>query len=164
MAPTSTRLSQHVNAPRAQVYRALLDAQAVATWMVPDGMTSHVHAFDPREGGSFRISLTYDKPSGSGKTTAHTDTYHGRFVKLVPNEQVVEVMEFEADDDAMRGEMMMTFTLTEADGGTDVLAVHDNLPPGVAPADNETGTRMALEKLARLVEAGQTTAGEAHRA
>jgi uncharacterized protein YndB with AHSA1/START domain len=164
MAPTSTRLSQHVNAPRAQVYRALLDAQAVATWMVPDGMTSHVHAFEAREGGSFRISLTYDAPTGTGKTTAHTDTYHGRFVKLVPNEQVVEVMEFETDDDSLRGEMMMTFTLTEADGGTDVLAVHDNLPPGVSPADNETGTRMALEKLARLVEAGQKTTDEAHDA
>ncbi len=157
MAPTCTRLNQHVNAPRAQVYRALLDARAVATWMVPDGMTSHVHAFDAREGGSFRISLTYDTPSGIGKTTAHTDTYHGRFVKLVPNEQVVEVMEFETDDDSLRGEMMMTFTLTEVDGGTDVLAVHDNLPPGVSPADNETGTRMALEKLARLVEAAQST-------
>jgi uncharacterized protein YndB with AHSA1/START domain len=155
MATTSTRLSQHVNAPRAKVYRALLDARAVAIWMVPSGMTSHVHAFDGREGGSFRISLTYDTPSGTGKTTAHTDTYHGRFVKLVPGEQVVEVMEFETADDSMRGEMTVTFTLTDADGGTDVLAVHDNLPPGVAPADNETGWRMALEKLARLVEADQ---------
>jgi hypothetical protein len=71
---SSTRISRHVNAPRATVYRALLDARAVATWMVPTGMTSHVHAFDPREGGSFRISLTYDAPTGAGKTTAHTDT------------------------------------------------------------------------------------------
>jgi len=157
MTTTSTRLSQHVNAPRAQVYRALLDARAVATWMVPHGMTSHVHVFDAHEGGSFRISLTYDTPSGTGKTTAHTDTYHGRFVKLVPNEQVVEVMEFETTDSAMRGEMTVTFTLTEADSGTDVLGVHENLPSGVAPADNETGWRMALEKLARLVEADQKT-------
>src|SRR6267142_2743624 len=88
---SSTRVSRHVNAPRAIVYRALLDERAVATWKVPTGMTSHVHAFDAREGGSFRISLTYDAPIGTGKTTAHTDTYHGRFVKLVPNEQVVEV-------------------------------------------------------------------------
>ena len=155
MLTSSTRLSQHVNAPRVQVYRALLDARAVATWMVPNGMTSHVHVFDAHEGGSFRISLTYDAPTGAGKTTAHTDTYHGRFVKLVPSEQVVEKMEFETDDPAMRGEMTVTFTLTDADGGTDVLGVHDNLPPGVAPADNETGWRMALAKLARLVEADQ---------
>ncbi len=86
----STRISRRVNAPRTNVYRALLDARAVAQWMVPTGMTSHVHAFDAREGGSFRISLTYDAPTGTGKTSAHTDTYHGRFVKLVTNEQVVE--------------------------------------------------------------------------
>ena len=155
MATASTRISRHVNAPRAHVYRALLDAQAVATWMVPSGMTSHVHEFEARVGGSFRISLTYDAPTGTGKTTAHTDTYHGHFVKLVPNEQVVEVMEFETADAAMRGEMTVTFTLTAADGGTDVLGVHDDLPPGVSPADNETGWRMALDKLAALFEAGQ---------
>lgn len=73
--------------------------------MVPHNMTSHVHAFDVQEGGLFRISLTYDTPSGTGKTTAHSDTYHGRFVTLVPNERVVEVMEFETADPAMRGEM-----------------------------------------------------------
>jgi uncharacterized protein YndB with AHSA1/START domain len=144
-----------VNAPRERVYRALLEARAVATWMVPLGMTSHVHVFDAREGGLFRISLTYDAPTGTGKTTAHTDTYHGHFVKLVPNEQVVEVMEFETADPAMRGEMRVTFTLTDAGDGTDVLAVHDKLPPGLSPADNETGWRMALDKLAAFVEAGQ---------
>jgi uncharacterized protein YndB with AHSA1/START domain len=155
MTTIYTRLSRHVNATRENVYRALLDAQAVVIWMVPDGMTSFVHEFDSREGGSFRVSLTYDSPTGTGKTTANTDTYHGRFVKLVPNEQVVEVMEFETADPAMRGEMTVTFTLTESDGGTDILAVHNNVPPGVTPADNETGWRMALEKLARLVEADQ---------
>jgi uncharacterized protein YndB with AHSA1/START domain len=98
----STRISRRVNAPRAIVYRALLDERAVATWKVPTGMTSHVHAFDAREGGSFRISLTYDAPTGTGKTTAHTDTYHGRFVKLVTNKQVVEVVEFETTDPALR--------------------------------------------------------------
>jgi len=151
---TTTRLSLHINASRDKVYRALIDQHAVATWMVPDDMTSQVHVFESREGGAFRISLTYDAPSGTGKTTASTDTYHGRFITLVPNEQVVEVMEFETDDDTMRGEMTVTFTLTEsADGGTDLLAVHDNLPSGITPADNELGWRMSLEKLARLVEA-----------
>jgi uncharacterized protein YndB with AHSA1/START domain len=115
-----------------------------------------VHTFDAREGGSFRISLTYDEPTGTGKTTAHTDTYQGRFVKLLPNEQVVEVMEFETADAAMRGEMMVTFTLTDAGVGTNVLAVHDNVPRGVSPADNEAGWREALDKLAAIVEAGQS--------
>lgn len=157
MGTSVTRLRQHVNAPREAVYRALLDAHAVATWMVPDGMTSQVHEFEAREGGPFRISLTYDEPTGTGKTTAHTDTYHGHFVKLVPNEQVVQVMEFETADPAMRGEMTATFLLRDADGGTEVLATHENVPPGVTPDDNEIGWRMALEKLARLIEAGQRT-------
>jgi uncharacterized protein YndB with AHSA1/START domain len=152
MASASTRVRRHVNAPRASVYRALLDARAVATWMVPDGMTSRVHLFDPREGGSFRISLSYDAPTGTGKTSAQTGTYHGRFVKLVPDERVVEVMEFETSDAAMRGEMTVTYTLVDARGGTDLLAVHDNLPHGLSPADNETGWRMALDKLAAFVE------------
>src|SRR5438046_3144687 len=101
---SSTRISQHVNAARAIVYRALLDARAVAVWMAPAGMTSHVHTFDAREGGSFRISLTYDSATGTGKTTAHTDTFHGRFVKLVTDEQIVQVVEFETTDPDLRGE------------------------------------------------------------
>ena len=142
-----------MDAPRPKVYRALVDARAVATWMVPDGMTSRVHAFEAREGGLFRISLTYDTAGGTGKTDAHTDTYHGRFIKLVPNEQVVEVMEFETTDPRLRGEMTVTFALSDAGAGTEVLGIHDNLPPGLAPSDNEKGWRMALDKLAKLVEA-----------
>jgi uncharacterized protein YndB with AHSA1/START domain len=149
---SSTRVSRHVNAPRARVYAAFVDANAIARWMVPTGMTSQVHAFEGREGGSFRISLTYDAPTGVGKTTAHTDTYHGRFVELVPNERVVEVVEFETADPALRGEMTITITLADADGGTDVLAVHDGLPRGLRAADNEAGWRSSLAKLAALVE------------
>ena len=149
---SSTRISRHINAPRAAVYRALLDARAVAAWKVPTGMTSHVHAFDAREGGSLRISLTYDTPAGVGKTTARTDTYHGHFVKLVPNEQVVEVDEFETTDPALRGEMTITITLADADGGTSLVAVHEGLPSGVSASDNETGWRMALDRLTALVE------------
>jgi uncharacterized protein YndB with AHSA1/START domain len=149
---SSTRIRRHVNAPRASVYRALLDPRAVAAWQVPTGMNSHVYAFDAREGGAFRISLTYDEPTRTGKTTAHTDTYHGRFVKLVTNEQVVEVVEFETADPALRGEMTITITLADADGGTDIVAVHDRLPRGLSTADNEAGWREALAKLASLVE------------
>jgi uncharacterized protein YndB with AHSA1/START domain len=149
---STTHVTQRIGAPRALVYRALLDPRAVATWMVPDGMTSQVLTFEPREGGSFRISLTYDAPTGTGKTTAHTDTYHGRFVRLVPNEEVVEVVEFETVDPSLRGEMTIRIRLTEAGGGTRVDAVHEGLPPGLSPADNEAGWRMSLAKLAALVE------------
>ena len=148
----STRVSRHINAPRPKVYRALVEASSIAKWKVPNGMTSLVHSFDGREGGIFRISLTYNTPTGTGKTTAHTDTYHGRFLKLVPNEQVVEVDEFETEDPALRGEMTITITLTDANGGTDLLAVHDGLPPGVSSTDNELGWRESLARLAALVE------------
>jgi uncharacterized protein YndB with AHSA1/START domain len=142
---STTRITCRIHAPPARVYQALLDERAVATWMVPDGMTSHVHAFDGREGGTFRISLVYDDPSADGKTTAHTDTYHGRFVTLVPDALVVQTVEFESDDPAMRREMTIN-------GGTEVVAVHEGLPSAVSAEDNETGWRMSLEKLAALVE------------
>jgi uncharacterized protein YndB with AHSA1/START domain len=115
-------------------------------------MTSVVHQFDAREGGAFRVSLTYDEPDRTGKTAARTDTYHGRFSRLVPNERVVEVLEFETADPALRGEMTITTILADADGGTDVAIEHEGLPPGVSAADNELGTRMSLDKLAALVE------------
>ena len=148
----SMRVTHHVRAPRAAVYRALLDAEAVATWRVPDGMRGQVHEFDPREGGSFRVSLTYDAPDRAGKTSANTDTYRGRFLRLVPDEQVVELIEFDTDDPALSSPMTITTSLSDTDGGTDVVMEHVGIPDAIGAADNETGTRMALANLARLVE------------
>jgi uncharacterized protein YndB with AHSA1/START domain len=150
--PYATSVTRHVRAPRAAVYRALVDADAIARWRVPDGMTSEVHELDPREGGRFRISLTYDAPDAAGKSAAHTDTYHGHFAELVPDERVVEVSRFESADPALQGEMRMTTTLADRGDGTDVVITHEGIPATVDPADNELGTRMALDKLARLVE------------
>lgn len=152
MSARSTRVRQHINAPRAQVYRALIDARAVAQWMVPDGMASEVHSFAAQAGGAFRISLTYTAPDAAGKTTANTDTYHGHFVSLIPDTQVTQVMAFETSDPAMQGDMTVTFTLTDVAGGTEIVGVHDHIPPGVSLEDNELGWRMSLAKLARLVE------------
>jgi uncharacterized protein YndB with AHSA1/START domain len=149
----STRVHRHIKAPRSTVYRLLVDAQAIAKWKVPDGMTVRVHEFDARAGGAIRVSLTYDEPTRSGKTAVQTDTYHGRFLRIVPNEQVVEVDEFETPDPALRGEMTSTITLSDAEGGTNVVGLHEGLPPGLSPADNETGWRMTLAKLAKLAEA-----------
>ena len=89
-----------------------------------------------------------------GKTTAHTDTYHGGFAQLVPNERVVEVVEFETSDPALKGEMRITTTLTDAEGGTRITAVHDARPQGLSPKDNELGWSEAFTKLAELVETG----------
>ena len=154
---STTRVSVHIRAPRHQVYAALLDPLLIERWRVPEGMTCLVHRFEAREGGGFRISLTYDAPTGTGKTTARTDTYHGRFARLVPGERIVELLEFETEDPAMQGEMTVTTTLTDAGDGTELVGVHEGLPVGVSPADNELGWRMSLGKLAALVE-GRATA------
>ena len=140
----STRVTRRVGAPRSSVYAVLIDADAVARWKVPDGMTAEVHAFDGREGGTFRISLTYETSTDAGKSSAHTDTYRGRFVALVRNERVVEVDEFETSDPAFAGEMTITITLADSDGGTDVLAVHEGLPAGLSISDNEAGWQSSL--------------------
>ena len=151
-AVTSTRITRRIRAPRARVYEALIDPAAVARWKVPAGMTCHVHEFAAREGGGLRISLTYDAPDRSGKTAGRTDTYRGRFVALVPHELVVEVDEFETADPALQGEMTITIRLRDADGDTELVAVHDGLPAGVSPAANEVGWHEALTRLAALVE------------
>ena len=153
----TTRVHRHVAAPRAVVYRLLLDPDAITRWKVPDGMTAKVHTFEPREGGAIHVSLVYDAPTATGKTAEHTDSYHGRFVRLVPDEMVVEADEFETSDPALSGEMRSTITLADAPGGgTDVVGLDEGLPPGVRLEDNETGWRMALDKLAALAESVRT--------
>ena len=149
---STTRIRRHLRAPRASVYAALLDRDAYARWMVPPGMDCKIHELDAREGGAFRVSLTYEAPTTTGKTTSQTDTYHGRFTELVPDQRVVRNVEFETTDPALQGQMRITITLADADGGTELVALHENLPPGVAPADNELGWQQSLSKLAALVE------------
>lgn len=134
------------------MYRALIDAVAVQQWMVPDDMTSEVHTFDAIEGGRFRISLTYSDPTSTGKTTSQTDTFHGHFVRLTPDTEVVQSVEFETSDPTMAGEMIITYALTDEPGGTRLTSLHEHLPPGVSPTDNELGTNMSFDKLARLLE------------
>lgn len=147
---STTRVTAHLAAPRAAVYRAFTDPAVIARWRFPEGMTSAVEHLD---GGRFRVTLTYDAPDARGKTTAHSDTYRARFVRLVPGELVVEADEFETTDPYLGGEMTTTVTLRDAAGGTEVTAVHEGVPAGIPPEQNELGWRMALDRLARLLGA-----------
>ena len=145
----STRIRRVIAAPRERVFGALLEP----AWRVPAGMTSEVHEWDAREGGGLRVSLTYEEADREGKTEGRTDTYRGRFVRIVPGRLLVEVDEFESADPALRGEMTMTIELADADGGgTELVALHDGLPPGLSPAANEAGWSESLARLAALVE------------
>jgi len=155
----TTRLRRTIRATPDAVYRALVDPVAVQTWMVPDGMTSSVERFEAEVGGTFRISLTYDAPTTAGKSDAQTDTFEGRFVELVPGRRVVQVVAFETDDPSTQGEMTITYTLQATDGGTELVGLHEDLPPGVSAEDNELGWNMSLDKLASLVEGGDAVSG-----
>jgi len=150
----STKVSRLIRAPREAIYAACLDPDALAAWRAPDGMTARVHAFDAREGGTYRMSLTYADPSQGpgGKTSEDTDTFEGTFVELVPNEKVVELIRFESPDPGFAGEMTMTTSLAETGDGTEVTVLCENIPPGISPADNELGSGLALKNLAKLVE------------
>ncbi len=154
MRGSSMQISRVIKAPRHKVYQAFLDPQAVAAWLAPDTMRGRVHSFDPREGGQFRISLTYQNQEDTqrGKTSRDTDTYHGRFIQLVPDEKIVEAIEFESQEPQFAGEMRMTVLLADVAGGTEVSLLYENIPTGVSLEDNEAGSRSALQKLAALVE------------
>jgi uncharacterized protein YndB with AHSA1/START domain len=147
----ATHHSIHIDAAPSRVYAALLDPQLIPRWRVPTGMRCRVHEFDAREGGAFRVSLTYVAPDRAGKSSDHTDTYHGWFEQLTPNERVVERLAFETTDPQMQGEMRIVTHLAPEGSGTRLTAVHENLPPGVAPADNEAGWQDSLVKLAALL-------------
>ena len=90
---------------------------------------------------------------GLGKSSDKTDTYHGHYVTLVPDELVVEIDEFESPDPAMSAPMTISISLADADVGTDLVAEHAGVPVAVPIADNQLGWEISLSKLARLVEA-----------
>lgn len=149
----TTRIGTQINAPRSTVYRLMLDAAAVATWMPPPGVTLEVHRFEPKEGGSFSITLTYDEPADTGEARVlHHDAYFGTFRTLVPDEQIVEVLEFVTETPEMTGAQTLTFTLTDADGGTHLETVHEGVPAGLSAAVNESAWHEALAKLTALAE------------
>ena len=147
----TTRISRFIPAPASRIYQTILDPAALPRWKVPKGMTLQVHQFEARQGGHLRVSLTYHDPGAVGKSVAHTDTYSGRFLQLIPNQLIVERDEFETDDPQFAGAMTITIELASADGGTALTATHEGVPPGVSLADNETGWNMALDKLTTLV-------------
>ena len=154
MTGATTQVSKIVNAPREMAYCAFVDPAALVAWLPPGERTGEMHAFDPTEGGGFRMSLVYpaSEKENRGKTTEKTDTFTARFVELSPFERIVQMVNFESDDPAFAGEMTMVMTFTEAEGGTDVSITCQNIPPGIRLEDNEAGCRLSLEQLARWLE------------
>jgi uncharacterized protein YndB with AHSA1/START domain len=94
--------SKVIKASPGTIYQAFLDPKAVAAWRPPAGMKAHIYAFNPREGGTFRMAFEYANADHRvrGKTSEHADVFQGRFLELVPDKRIVELVEFESDDPA----------------------------------------------------------------
>lgn len=151
---TSTRNSKVIKASQEALYRAFTDPKALAVWLAPGDMTGKIHSFDLKVGGGYRMSLFYPSSEKEfrGKTSEREDRFTARFVELTPPKTIVEAITFDSDDPAFTGEMMME-VIFEAKGlGTRVTIVFRNIPSGIRPEDNEAGTRLSLEKLARYLE------------
>lgn len=112
--------------------------------------SAEVRRFEARAGGAFRVSLHYDAPDHTGKTTAHTDTYAAHFAECVEPERLVELLAFESPDPAMQSTMRIITTLAPVSGGTRLDATHEGLPDAVSESDNEMGWRDSMRKLAAL--------------
>jgi uncharacterized protein YndB with AHSA1/START domain len=145
--------SRIIKASPQTIYEAFLDPKAWVVWLPPEGMSGRIDRFDPREGGTYRMVLTYKAPDVSAaKSSENSDVVEGRFVKLVPNEGVVQVVKFESDDPAYSGEMQMTWSLAAVPAGTEVTITAENVPSGIRPEDHEAGMNSTLANLAVFVE------------
>ncbi|GAB3519190.1 SRPBCC family protein [Emticicia fontis] len=155
---STTKNSRDIRASVEVLYQAFTDPKALEVWMAPGEMTGKVHQFDLREGGGYEMSLYYPEseksPEGQsyGKTSNNEDKYSARFIELKPNEKVVCAIVFDSTDENNTGEMIMDVTLTPKGKDTTVTIVFKNIPLGIKPEDNEKGTEMSLEKLAKYVE------------
>lgn len=145
--------SRMVAAPVAQVYAALIDPDALQAWLPPDGMTARFERFDARPGGSYRMVLTYaDASLAAGKTTADSDIVEARFLDIVPEERVVQAVDFISDDPAFSGTMTMTWEVSGVDGGTQVAIRAENVPDGISADDHAAGLSSSLANLAAYLE------------
>lgn len=93
-----------------------------------------------------------DSERGRGKTTPDADHFQGHFVELLPDEKIVEAVEFESDDPAFAGIMTITTTLAPVTGGTKVTFLAENAPAGISAAEHKAGMDSTLKNLANFIE------------
>jgi uncharacterized protein YndB with AHSA1/START domain len=144
MATNTVRLHRVLRAPPERVYKAFLDADAMAKWLPPNGFTAKVHHRDARVGGTYKMSFT-------NFTTGNSHAFGGRYIELVPNERIRYSDQFE--DANLPGEMMVTVTLTKVSCGTELNIVQEGLPAIIPPEACCLGWQESLTLLAKLVEA-----------
>lgn len=151
--PRTDRGSRVMAAPPGRVWAALVDPEALLAWLPPGGMTARFERFDARPGGSYRMVLTYSDPSGApGKATADSDIVEARFVDIVPGKRVVQAVDFVSDDPAYAGTMTMTWEIANAEAGTRVDIMAEDVPDGISAEDHAAGLSSSLANLADYVE------------
>lgn len=140
-----------IDASPRTVYQAFVDPVSLMEWLPPSGMRGRALEYDFREGGRYRIELTYESGIGSGKTSDRTDVSAGRFIELIAGRRIKQTVEFESKDPTLAGEMTMTWSFDAAPGGVNVSIVADNVPSGISKAQHDDGLRSSLENLASFV-------------
>lgn len=148
--PRTDRASLVIDTGVARVFTALIDRDDLLAWLPPCGMTAAFERFDPRPGGSYRLILTYDDPTGApGKTSADADVVEVRYLDIVPSSRVVQAVDFVSDDPAFAGTMTMTWEVQPVDEGALVVITADDVPDGISAEDHATGLASSLDNLAR---------------
>jgi uncharacterized protein YndB with AHSA1/START domain len=144
--------SRVIHAAADRIYRAHMDPRELISWLPPEGMSGRIDRFEPRVGGAYRMVLTYDQPSAAAKTTENSDAVLGRFVELVPDRLIAQLVTFDSEDPAFAGEMKITWTFMPVPEGTRVEVRCENVPRGIRPEDHAEGLAASLANLAKLCE------------
>jgi len=143
MSSFTVRLHRVLLAPPERVYRAFLDAGALAKWLPPYGFTCQVHELDARVGGRFRMSFTNFSGGGS-------HSFGGEYLELVPHERLRYTDVF--DDPNLPGKIIVTVTLKQVSVGTELHVVQEGVPSVIPEEGCYVGWHQSLLQLAQLVE------------
>jgi uncharacterized protein YndB with AHSA1/START domain len=138
------KLHRVLRATPERVYRAFVDADAMAKWLPPNGFTGRVHHLEAKVGGTYRMSFT-------NFTTGNSHSFGGEFVELVPHERIRHTDKF--DDPNLAGEMQTTITLKKVFCGTELNIIQEGIPDVIPPEGCYLGWQESLVLLAKLVEA-----------
>lgn len=144
MSTNTVRLHRVLRAPAERIYKAFIDADAMAKWLPPNGFTGKVHEMDARVGGSYRMSFT-------NFTTGQSHSFGGTYLELVPHQRLRYTDRF--DDPNLPGEMITTVTLTPVSCGTELHVTQEGIPAMIPAEACYLGWQESLTLLVKLVEA-----------
>lgn len=144
MSKGIVRLHRVLRAPPERVYRAFLDADAMAKWLPPHGFTGSVQHMEPKVGGSYKMSFT-------NFSTGQSIAFGGTYIELVPNVRLRYTDIF--DDANLPGEMQTTVNLVQVSCGTELSVVQEGIPEVIPTESCYLGWQESFSLLALLVEA-----------